>query len=112
MMPWQGEGGIKPIKLQTFGKQASGRPKGQPRLLKINDQSTSGFDFDMKFDGSGLTQSHNEAVQSQTMPSGLATTRSKKKLSLAELPTVMKTIKNRSISNGFGSKIMKGRISG
>jgi hypothetical protein len=108
MMPWQGDGGLKPFKLQTFNKPAPGRPKGQPRLLKVNDQSTSGYEYGMKFDGSSLTQSVNDATQSQTMPSGLASRR--KKPSKSTMPAVMKQMKNQSISNGFGSRILKGRI--
>lgn len=110
MMPWQGDGGIKPFKLQTnpMGKAASGRPKKQPQLLKVNDQATSGFDFGMDFDGSSLTQDVNDAVSSKKMPVGLARKGFKQKVT----PKVMETGatgRRANISRGFSSNIAKGR---
>lgn len=106
MMPWQGDTGLKPFKLQTpFGKAASGRPKGQPRLLKIDDESTAGFDFGMKFDGSSLTQSHNDALKKQQMPANLTS-----KYTNRLVPKSMDVGRRENISRGFGKRITKGRI--
>lgn len=110
MMPWQGDGGMKPFKLQVnpLGKAKSGRPKGQPRLLKVNHEVSSGFDFGMDFDGSSLTQDVDSAVNSQTMPVGLAPKNFKNKVT----PEVMETgVAGRrvGISRGRISNTLKGR---
>ena len=110
MMPWQGDVGMKPFKLQTnpLGKASSGRPKGQPKLLKVNHDVSSGFDFGMDFDGSGLTQDVDSAVSSQTMPKGLAPKRFKNKVT----PQVMDTGavgRRAKISRGRMSSTLKGR---